>query len=117
MAAPNLLSSTTVNGKTAVASLTNSALQSILSVTTSTLVKMNDIQVTNYSSSSITCNVVLNRSSTVYYLAGTMSVPANSALVVIAKDSTVYFEEGDILQANVSTNGAASLTASYELIS
>jgi len=45
-----------------------------------------------------------------------MSVPANSALMVIAKDTVIYMEEGDFLQANASAS-SAHLTASYEIIS
>ena len=59
---------------------------------------------------------MINRSSTIYYIGGNVSIPAYSTLVVLAKDTSIYLEEGDVLQANVSANTTVNLTSSYELI-
>lgn len=117
MAAPNLISATTITGKTAVVNLTT-ATSNVLtnSSGSSTVDKLNNVILSNYSGSAVGANVVINRSSTVYYLAGNVSIPANSTLVIIAKDSQLYLEEGDVLQANVTANTAVTVTASYELI-
>jgi hypothetical protein len=53
----------------------------------------------------------------VYYLGGNVSIPANSVLTLLAKDTSIYLEEGDVIQANVTANSAVTITASYELIS
>lgn len=117
MAAPNVVNVTTITGKTAVASLTTAVANVITnSAASSQLYKINYISVANYSGSTISTAVMFNRSSTIYYLAGTVSIPAYSTLVVSAKDTAIYLEEGDVLQANVSANSAASITASYEII-
>jgi hypothetical protein len=116
MAAPNIVSLTTMTGKTAVAALTTATANVIVSGT-NTVSKLNNVIVSNYTSSSITANVMINRSSAVYYVGGNIIVPAGSSLVLLAKDTAVYLEEGDVLQANVSANTASTIIASYEIIS
>ena len=58
----------------------------------------------------------MGRGTSTYYIAGNMAVPANSTLVVTAKDVVIYMEEGDYLQANASSATAAQITCSYEVI-
>jgi len=79
--------------------------------------KLNDIILTNYTGSNVTSNVLINRSSTTYYIGGNISVPPYSTLVLLGKDSSLYLEEGDVIQANVSANASVSMAASYELMS
>jgi dihydrodipicolinate reductase len=117
MAAPNIVNVTTIYGRTALAAVTTTLANIVTNDAGSgTVVKLNDVMVSNFSSAAITTNVVVGRGSSLYYLAGTMSVPANSALMVIAKDTVIYMEEGDYLQANASST-SAHITASYEIIS
>jgi len=118
MAAPNLLASTSVTGKTAYAALTTVMSNVLVNSTNSnSAAKIDNVILANYSGSSVTANVVVNRSSAIYYLGGRITVPANSTLVLLGKDTSIYLEEGDYLQANVSANVSVSFTAGYELIS
>ncbi len=117
MAAPNLLGTTSVTGKTAYAALTTVTGNIVTNDSSSNTVdKINDIIICNYSSSAITANVMVNRSSTAYLLAGNISVPGYSTLVVLGKDTSIYLEEGDVLQANASANTTAHISAAYELM-
>ena len=118
MAAPNLLSTTTVTGKTAVAALTTVTSNVITNSSgSSTVDKLNNVILTNYTSSAVSANIMINRSSTLYYIGGAVAIPANSTLVLLGKDTSIYLEEGDVVQANVSANSSVSFTASYELMS
>ena len=118
MAAPNIVNVSTIYGRTALAAVTTTLANIVTNDAGSgTVVKLNDVMVSNYTSSAITANVAVGRGSTLYYLAGTMAVPANSALIVLAKDTVIYMEEGDYLQANASALSSAHITASYEIIS
>jgi len=118
MSAPNLLASTSVTGKTAYAALTTVMSNVIVNSTTSnSSAKVENVILANYSGSSVSANVVVNRSSTIYYLGGTVSIPANSTLVLLGKDTSIYLEEGDYLQANVSANTSVTISTGYELIS
>ena len=118
MAAPNLLGTTTVTGKTALATLSTVTSNVITNSSSSgTVDKLNSIVLSNYSASAVTANVVVNRSATSYYIGGNIAIPANSTLVLLGKDTSLYLEEGDVLQANVSANTSVSISASYELMS
>lgn len=118
MSAPNLLGSTTVTGKTALAALTTATANVITNAAaSSTVVKLDNVVLANYTANAVSANVMINRSSTLYYVGGTISIPANSTLVLLGKDTSLYLEEGDVLQANVSANTAVSFSAGYELIS
>ena len=117
MANPNIVNVTSIYGNTSVAALTTSTANIVTNAAASNnVVKLNLVSVSNYTNASITSNVMLNRSSTIYYLAGNIVVPANSTLVVTAKDTGLYMLEGDVLQANVSANSSASMVASFETI-
>jgi hypothetical protein len=118
MAAPNIVNVSTIFGKTQYQQLTTTMANVITNDSTSgNVIKVNDISIANYTTSSIQSNVVVGRGSSVFYLAGNMAVPANSTLVVVAKDTSLYMEEGDYLQANASSATAAQITCSYEVIS
>lgn len=118
MAAPNLLGTTTVTGKTALATLSTVTSNVITNSSSSnTVSKLNSVILTNYTGSAVSANIMINRSSDIYYVGGTVAIPAYSTLVLLGKDTSVYLEEGDVLQANVSANTSVSMTASYELMS
>lgn len=118
MSAPNLLNTTTVTGKTALASLSTVTSNVITNSSGSNTVdKLNSISLANYSSSTVTSNVFIDRSSVKYYLAGNVDIPGYSTLVILGKDTSLYLEEGDVLQANVSANSSVTVSASYELMS
>ena len=118
MAAPNIVNVTTIYGKTQYQQVTTTMSNVVTNGATSgNVIKVNDVLVANYTTSSIQTNVVIGRGTSVYYLAGNMAVPANSTLVVVAKDSSLYMEEGDYLQANASSATAAQISCSYEVIS
>jgi hypothetical protein len=117
MAAPNIVNVTTIYGKTQYQQLTTSMANVVTNSSTSgNVIKVNDVLIANYTTSSIQTNVVMGRGSSVFYLAGNMAVPANSTLVVTAKDVSIYMEEGDYLQANASSATAAQVSCSYEVI-
>lgn len=117
MAAPNLLTSTSVTGKTAMAQLTTSTANVLTNASNSnTVIRLDNVILTNYSSLPAFANVVINRSSVSYYLTGNVSIPANSTLVLLGRDTSLFLEEGDVLQANVNANTAVSFNAAYELI-
>lgn len=118
MANPNIVNVTSILGNTAVQALTTAAAN-VLTVASSsnTVVKLNTVSIVNYSANNISSNVMLVRSGSTFYMAGNISVPAQSTLVVVAKDTSLYLIEGDYLQASVSANTSAHVVASYESIS
>lgn len=118
MANPNMAAATTIYGNLAVATLTTSTANLVTNSSGSgSVLKMNSITIANYGANNIGASVMVNRSSTSYYLAGNIIVPGNSTLIVLAKDTTLYLQEGDVIQANASANTTASFVASFETIS
>jgi hypothetical protein len=119
MAAPNLVSPTTINGKTIGAPLTTSSAD-ILTAASDKVLKVNAIYVSNIdgtASAEVTVTFYDSSAAVSYNLAKTVVVPADATLVVVDKDAYIYLEEGDKIAALASANGDLELVISYEDIS
>lgn len=118
MANPNLLSITTVTGKTAVANVSNLASSNVVvnASGSNTLVKINSLVITNTdTANNVAINAGVLRSSVVYKVTSNITVPANSSLIAISKDANIYLEEGDALNVIASANNLQAV-CSYEII-
>jgi hypothetical protein len=119
MAAPNIVSVSNITGKTAPLIVTTS-VQSILSNSANSgkVFKVNTFMVSNVNgSASAQISLSLHRNSTEYKIASTIYVPANSTLILVSKDTSVYLEEGDELRVIASVNNYLHAVCSYESIS
>ena len=123
MAAPNLVSPTTINGKTVTVNLTTTSATSVLSNAASSgkVLKVNALYVANttVSNAAITINQYSAAAlgGTAFPIASAVTVPANATLVVIDKDAYVYLEENTSLGATAGTGSALQIVCSYEDIS
>lgn len=121
MAGPNIVNVSQINANTNLVNVTTVLANVVSNPSNSDRVyKINNIQLANYGSSVVSANVIINRSSASpanYYIAGIVQVPATSTLVVVAKDTSFYMEEGDVLQINASANSTVHGVVSYEIIS
>jgi len=119
MSAPNMLNVSNCYGNTSVATLATGTVANVITNASgsNSVIKLDAIILTNYSGSSITANVILNRSSTSYYLAGNLSISANSQVTIVNRNAPIYLIEGDVIQANSSAGTACSMVASYETLS
>lgn len=119
MANPNIVGVTTIYGKTAVQSVTTTATAIVTNTAGSgTVLKINSLAVSNIDGSvAADITVDLYRSSTSYMIASTVTVPADSTMIVISKDNCIYLEEGDSLRCLASANGDLQAICSYEIIS
>lgn len=117
MTAPNIIAPTTINGKTAVLAITTSATAIVTnSGGSGKVLKVDQLLISNVDgTNNATVNVDLYRSSTAYYLAYLMTVPAGATLDIIS--SRVYLEEGDTLRLTASANSDLQGVCSYEDIS
>jgi hypothetical protein len=118
MSAPNIVNVSTITGKTDMVAVGTSSSSIVANTAASNKVyKLNSIIVTNIDGTSAAdISVKIVRSSVDYFLASTISVPADSTLVVLGKDSGIYLEEGDDLQAYASAAGDLQIFVSYEII-
>ena len=122
MAAPNLVNVTSITGKIDGHALTTDAIDnsnsSVITCAADKLIKINSIIVANVDgTNSVDIDVAVNLASDArFYLAKTVAVPADSTLVVIGKDSPIYLEESDELEARASAASDAELVVSYEIL-
>ena len=122
MTAPNLVNVTSITGKIDGHALTtddlDNANSNVITCAADQLIKINSIIVANIDgSSSVNIDVAVNLASDARFrIASTVAVPADSTLVVIGKDSPIYLEEGDELEARASNAGDAHLVVSYEIL-
>lgn len=119
MANPNIVDVTSIYGKTAVQAVGTSASAIVVNSSSSgKIFKINSLIISNVDgTNSADVTVDLFRSSTSYKIANTIAVPADSTLVLISKDTSIYLEEGDSLRLLASASGDLEAVCSYEEIS
>lgn len=119
MATPNIVNVVTISGKTAVLDVTTSATAVVTnSAASGKVFKINSLMITNIDGTNVAdITIDLYRSTTSYFLASTITVPADATLVVISKDNPIYLEEGDAIRCLASANGDLQAICSYEEIS
>lgn len=130
MTAPNIVDVATITGKTFYDALADTNLTSLVlnPASSGKVFKINALTASNVDGAnaatidvsyhpSDTTAVGSTVSSTGYHLAKTMSVPADSTLVVISKDTALYMEESTVLAVKASAAGDIDFVVSYEEIS
>ncbi len=118
MANPNLVNVTSITGESVQAALTTTLTTEILAAASDTLVKVNSIIIANIDgTSAVDASVFITKSGgSPVAIASTISVPADSTLVVVDKNTALYLEEGDNLEAGASANSDAVITVNYEIL-
>ena len=116
MAAPNLVSVSSIYGKTKGAALGTSSAD-ILTCASDKVYKVNSIIVSNVDgTNSFDATVVFYDSSGTsnYHIAKLVTIPAGASLVVLGKDSPIYLEESDKITAYASAASDGEIIISYE---
>ena len=119
MTAPNLMVITSVVGKLTGANLTTSLTGIISNASNSNqLYRINSVTVTNINGTNAAdVNVSIYKNMmTDYYVASTISIPADATLIVATKDMNLYLEENDSLRASASLNNYLQILVSYEVV-
>jgi len=117
MAAPNLVNVSSIYGKTMGAALDTTLTTDILTCAADKVLKINSIIVSNIdgtNSADVTVYFYDSTATARYQIASTVAVPADSTLVVIGKDSPIYLEESDQIEAGASATGDLVIIVSYE---
>ena len=117
MANPNVVAVSSIYANTAVDADVAASAVSLLTCGSNKLQKINSLVIANIDgTNAATMDVWVTRSSADYYIAKTISVPADATLVVIDKNMGLYLIESDILKIQASAAGDLSATCSYEEI-
>lgn len=115
MANPNILNATSIYGKTLGAALTTASLTDILTCPANKLLKINTILVSNVDGlNNADATVHLYDGTNRFTIAGGITVPAKSTLVLIGKDSPVYLPESWIIEAGASAESDLQIVISYD---
>jgi hypothetical protein len=119
MANPNIVNVQNIFGKTTTQAVTTTPTNIVSNPTGSDKVlKINTLIVSNITGTDavdVTADVFRNSSS--FKLAFTLTVPENSTLVLISKDTGIYLEENDSIRIFCSQANSLNAVCSYEDIS
>jgi|TARA_R100000081_G_C4702703_1_gene108486 hypothetical protein len=121
MAAPNLVNVGTITAKSVQADLGTTLTTEILANASSSgkVFKINNILVANIDgTNSADASVAITKSGgSPIMIASTVAVPADSTLVVVDKNTSLYLEEGDNIEAGASAASDLTITINYEELS
>ena len=117
MANPNIVSVSSIKGESVGFNLTATTTTTLMTVASNKVVKVNRITVANVdgtNAADCTCYFFDSSDSNRYSLATTISVPADSTLVLLGKDAPIYLEEGDQIEGGASAASDLAMIISYE---
>ena len=127
MAAPNIVSVSSIIGESQGFELGTTVTTELLTVASNKLVKINRISVANIDGTNAAdVTVAVDKatrtsaatgsavSGATFKIASTVSVPADAVLVLL--DTPIYLEEGDKLEGGASAASDLTLFVSYEVI-
>jgi hypothetical protein len=118
MAAPNLISTTNIVGKTQAEWITTTPTAILTNANnSSTVLRINVLFVTNRSGASATATVEFYRGAVAYHVVSGLIVDPNTTSIAIGKDTSIYLEEGDALRITANQNGVLQYVVSYEVMS
>lgn len=119
MAAPNLKSPTTVIGKTDGYAVTTSLAAALgNSAASGKVLKVVSVYCANVDGTNAAdIDLTYYNGATDFYLAKTITVPADATQVLVTREAPIYLEEGDSLRAKASAASDLELVISYEDIS
>ena len=118
MAAPNLKNPTTITGKTARYAVTTSLANALAnSAASGKVLKVNSIFCANVDGTNAAdISVSVYDGTTDFYIAKTITVPADATQILSTKETYFYLEEGDSIRALASAVDDLELVIGYEEI-
>ena len=117
MANPNIVAVSSIYANTVMDADVAASAVSLLTCGSNKVQKINSLVIANIDgTNAASIDVWITRSSADYYLAKTISVPADATLVVIDKNVGLYITEDDVLKIQASAAGDLSAVCSYQEI-
>ena len=116
MAIPNIVSVSSIYGTTVVSVLTTTLTTTLVTAASDKILKINLIRCTNITDSDATVTFDIEVSGTHKMLANEITVPANSVVDIIDKNSSVYLQETDLIRGGASSGSAIDCVISSTII-
>ena len=121
MAAPNILSPSSMYGKTVTVDLTTTSATSLISNAASSgkLLRIASLYIaningTNFADVTVTYYSAASMGGTATEICKTVTVPADASLVVVSKDAPIYLEEDRSISVTASAANYLRVVCSYE---
>ena len=127
MANPNIVAVATIKGESVGFNMAANVTTTLLTVSADVVLKVNRISCANVDgTNAANLDLLVTKANFTsagvtnfdtagsFYLAKTISVPADATLVVL--DTPIYLMEGDILKGGTAATGDLDLIVSYEVI-
>ena len=127
MANPNIVAVATIKGESVGFNMAANVTTTLLTVSSNVVLKVNRIQCANVDgTNAANLDLLVTKANFTsagvtnfdtagsFYLAKTISIPADATLVVL--DTPIYLMEGDVLKGGTAATGDLDLIISYEVI-
>jgi len=116
MAAPNIVSVATIKGVSFVAALTTTLTTTMVTCAAETVCKINVIRCSNITDNDATVTFDFEVSGTHKKIANEITVPANSSVDIVDKNSSLYLQETDLIRGGASSGSTLEFVTSYEAL-
>jgi len=116
MTIPNLVSVATIHAETIVAVLTTTLTTTLVTGEAEHVYKINVLRCTNITDNDATVTVDIEKGGTHKKIANEITVPANSVVDIIDKNTSFYLEETDLIRGGASAGTTIDCVISYEAL-
>ena len=116
MAIPNIVSVSSIYGTTVVGVLTTTLTTTLVTAASDKVLKINVIRCKNITDTDATVTLDVEVSGTHKKIANEVTVPANSVVDIVDKNSSFYLQETDLLRGGASAGTTIDFMVSYEIL-
>ena len=116
MAQPNIVSVSSILGTTQVGDLSNTSTTTLVTAASDKVLKSNIVRITNVTDSDATVTLDVEVGGTHKKIANEVTVPANSVVDIVDKNSSFYLMETDLIRGGASAGSTLEYMTSYEIL-
>ena len=113
---PNIVSVASILGTTQVGDLTTTLTTTLVTAASNKVLKINIIRITNVTDNDATTTIDVEVGGTHKKIANEVTVPANSVVDIIDKNSSFYLMETDLIRGGASAGSTLEYMTSYEIL-
>tara|TARA_X000000950_G_scaffold261684_1_gene332170 strand:+ start:25 stop:384 length:360 start_codon:yes stop_codon:yes gene_type:complete len=116
MAQPNIVSVSSILGTTQVGDLSTTLTTTLVTAASDKVLKINIFRITNVTDNDATVTLDVEVGGTHKKIANEVTVPANSVVDIVDKNSSFYLMETDLIRGGASAASTLEYMTSYEIL-
>ena len=116
MAQPNIVSVSSILGTTQVGDLSTTLTTTLVTAASDKVLKINIFRITNVTDNDATVTLDVEVGGTHKKIANEVTVPANSIVDIVDKNSSFYLMETDLIRGGASAASTLEYMTSYEIL-